>query len=44
MGKSSIDTEKIFFRDGVDGNSSNMSKAFNQILQTMAYAAGLTGF
>jgi len=44
MGKSSIDTEKIFFRDGADGNSPNMSKAFNQILLKMAYASGLTGF
>jgi hypothetical protein len=44
MGKSSIDTEKIFFRDGADGNSPNMSQAFNQILLKMAYAAGLTGF
>lgn len=44
MGKSSIDTEKVFFRDGANGNSPNMSQAFNQILQIMAYAAGLTGF
>lgn len=44
MGKSSIDTEKIFFRDGANGNSPKMSQAFNQILQIMAYAAGLTGF
>ena len=34
-GKSSIDTERIFFRDGVDGNSPNMSRAFNQILFAM---------
>ncbi len=43
-GKSSIDTEKTFFRDGANGNSYHMSQAFNQILQNMIYAAGLTEF
>lgn len=43
MGKSSIDTEKAFFRYGANSNSPNMSQAFDQILQIMDYAAGLAG-